>query len=483
MRRSKLRALMMSLAATAAVAPAVQAAPPAMTRNAHVDWAKNAVIYEVNLRQGTPERNLKGMTKELPRLKDLGVDILWLMPIHPISELNRKGTLGSYYAVADYKKVNPEFGTFDDLKAFVDSAHSLGMKVIIDEVCNHSGCDNNWVKENPDFYARNDKGEMFGPFDWTDTYKFDYSNPEMRAAMVDALKFWVREADIDGYRADVAMEVPTDFWDRLRQELLTIKPVFMLAEASKPELTVAAFDADYNWPMKDLFNAIAATQGENAYAKEHKQELKNASAADIDALLLKQANEYPLDTYRMNMVTNHDLNSWEGTEFDRYGKSLGAFAVLSYTLPGMPMMYTGQEVGNRKAFEFFEHDTVPSYTANEHTAFYKMLNSLKHSQKALDAGITGGQMVRYGTTDPNIYAFSRTLPDSEVVVIANLSAKKAKLEFTGGNFEAAAPEGGSGKYVAQGVPEFKGYTDWFAGTDAKLPKDLQPWQYIVLVRK
>lgn len=453
------------------------------TRNAHVDWAKNAVIYEINLRQGTPERNIKGMTKELPRLKDLGVDILWLMPIHPISELNRKGTLGSYYAVADYKKVNPEFGTFEDLKVFVDSAHSLGMKVILDEVCNHSGCDNHWVKENPDFYARNDKGEMFGPFDWTDTYKFDYSNPTMRAAMTDALKFWVREADIDGYRADVAMEVPTDFWERLRQELLTIKPVFMLAEASKPELTVAAFDADYNWPMKDMFNAIANTKGVNSYAREHKSNLPKKTATDIDVLLKSQANDYPADTYRMNMVTNHDLNSWEGTEFDRYGNALGAFAVLSYTLPGMPMMYTGQEVGNTRAFEFFEHDTVPSYTANEHTAFYKMLNALKHSQKALDAGATGGKMIRYSTTAPDVYAFSRTLPDSEVFVIANLSDKKSPLQFTGSNFAPAVADGADGADVAQGAPDLTNFTDWFAGTDAKLPKELKPWQYIVLIRK
>lgn len=480
------KTILSAMIAALTMSPAVAQNPVAgltPTRNAHVDWAKDAVIYEVNLRQGTPERNLKGITKELPRLKDLGVDILWLMPIHPISELNRKGTLGSYYAVADYKKVNPEFGTFDDLKAFVDSAHNLGMKVILDEVCNHSGCDNNWVASNPDFYARNEKGEMFGPFDWTDTYKFDYSNPAMRAAMIDALKFWVREADIDGYRADVAMEVPTDFWERLRQELLSVKPVFMLAEASKPELTVAAFDADYNWPMKDLFNAIANTKGVNDYARKHKSDLPKKSAADIDILLKKQANEYPSDTYRMNMVTNHDLNSWEGTEFDRYGNSLGAFAVLSYTLPGMPMMYTGQEVGNTRAFEFFEHDTVPSYTANEHTAFYKMLNSLKHQQRALDAGVTGGRMIRYSTSSPDVYAFSRTLPDSEVFVIANLSDKKSPLKFTGVNFEASTPDGATAAEVAQGAPDFTTFTDWFAGTDAAVPAELAPWQYIVLVKK
>ncbi len=474
--------MLIAMASTAATAQ-TPAAGLQQTRNAHVDWAKNAVIYEINLRQGTPERNLKGMTRELPRLKDLGVDILWLMPIHPISELNRKGNLGSYYAVADYKKVNPEFGTFDDLKAFVDSAHNLGMKVILDEVCNHSGCDNHWVSSNPEYYARNEKGEMFGPFDWTDTYKFDYSNPQMRAAMTDALKFWVREADIDGYRADVAMEVPTDFWERLRQELLTVKPVFMLAEASKPELTVAGFDADYNWPMKDLFDAIASTKGENKYARDHKKKHPSKSAADIDVLLKKQANEYPADTYRMNMVTNHDLNSWEGTEFERYGKGLGAFAVLSYTLPGMPMMYTGQEVGNRRAFEFFEHDSVPSYTANEFTSFYKMLNSLKHKERALDAGITGGRMVRYATSSPDIYAFSRVLPDSEVLVIANLSDKKTPLKFTGKSFLPAVADGAAESETPATLPDVNAFTDWFAGTDAKLPAELAPWQYLVLVRK
>lgn len=482
MRKAFLAAVLAAFSATSLLAQAPVAGLE-KTKNAHVDWAKNAVIYEVNLRQGTPERNLKGLTKQLPRLKDLGVDILWLMPIHPISELNRKGTLGSYYSVADYKKVNPEFGTFEDFKVFVDSAHNLGMKVILDEVCNHSGCDNPWVTTNPDFYARNEKGEMFGPFDWTDTYKLDYSNPEMREAMIDALKFWVREADIDGYRADVAMEVPVDFWDRLRQELLSVKPVFMLAEASTPALTVAAFDADYNWPMKDLFNAISNTKGQNAYAKEHNANLPSKTALDIDVLLQSQANDYPADTYRMNMVTNHDLNSWEGTEFERYGKGLGAFAVLSYTLPGMPMMYTGQEVGNKRAFEFFELDTVPDYTANEFTAFYKMLNSLKHSEAALNAGITGGDMIRYSTSSPDIYAFSRTLPDSEVFVIANLSDKENPLKFTGKNFAPAIPYGGPGLQIPQVTPDLTKHTDYFAGTDAKLPKKLAPWQYMVLVRK
>lgn len=458
----------MMLAAASAFAPGAgaQELGGAMTRNAHVDWAPGAVIYEMNLRQGTAGRNLKGAAAELPRLKQLGVDIVWLMPIHPISELNRKGSLGSYYAVKDYKDVNPEFGTVADLKDFVARAHALGMKVILDEVCNHSGCDNAWVAERPDFYAKDKDGKMFGPFDWTDTYKFDYSNPEMREAMIDALKFWVRECDIDGYRCDVAMQVPVDFWDRARQELLSVKPVFMLAEASTPELTVAAFDADYAWPMKDVFNAIAATKGVNSYAKEKKQNLPRLNALAIDSLLAAQERQYPQDTYRMNMVTNHDLNSWEGTEFERYGKGLGAFAVLSYTLPGMPMMYTGQEVGFNHAFEFFEADPVtPDYTANEYTAFYTMLNALKHSQPALHAGRTGGKMVRYATENPDVYVFSRQLPDSEVITVVNLSDKKVSVKFTG---EA---------------PKVQGKSDYFSSADAKFPATLKPWEYHIYVAK
>ena len=430
------------------------------------EWAETAVIYEANLRQGTQGRTLKSMSDELPRLKQLGVDIVWLMPIHPISELNRKGTLGSYYAVKDYKAVNPEFGTLDDFKDFVKRAHALGIKVILDEVCNHTGCDNSWVTENPGLYARNEKGEMFGPFDWTDTYKLDYSNPATRAAMLDALKFWVKECDIDGYRCDVAMEVPTDFWEEARPQLEAIKPVFMLAEAAKPELTSKAFNADYAWPMKDVFNAIAATKGVNSYAKEHGQKLPVVNALAIDSLLQAQELSYPQGSIRMNMVTNHDLNSWEGTEFERYGRGLGAFAVLSCTLPGMPMMYTGQEVGFNHPFEFFEIDTVqPDYKANEFTTFYTMLNSLKHNHPALRAGKRGGKMVRHMTQSPDIYAFSRVLPEDEVMVIINMSDEPQPLKWKGK------------------APSVKGKTDYFTSADAKLPETLQPWQFMILTDK
>lgn len=465
MKQSTIAAMM--LAAASAFAPALGAENlgSTTTKVTHPEWAESAVIYEANVRQGTAGRTLRSLSDELPRLHNLGIDIVWLMPIHPISELNRKGTLGSYYAVKDYKAVNPEFGTIDDLRDLTARAHALGMKVILDEVCNHTGCDNAWVTTNPDYYARNEKGEMFGPFDWTDTYKLDYNNPELRKAMIDALKFWITEADIDGYRCDVAMQVPTDFWNEARAELQKIKPVFMLAEASEPELCAAAFDADYAWPMKDVFNAIAASKGVNAYAKEKKLKLPHLDALAIDSLLNVQMLSYPQDSYRMNMVTNHDLNSWEGTEFERYGKGLGAFAVLSYTLPGMPMMYSGQEVGFNHAFEFFETDPVtPDYTANEYTAFYTMLNALKHKHPALRAGKRGGEMKRYDTRSRDVYAFSRVLPDDEVLVIVNLSNELQTVEW----MDAA--------------PSAKDMKEYFTSGKATLPTKLEPWQYLVFTK-
>lgn len=431
----------------------------------HPAWMGDAVIYEANLRQGTPERNLKGLQRQLPRIKDLGADIIWLMPIHPISEKNRKGTLGSYYAVQDYKKVNPEFGTMEDLKEFVRTAHGLGMKVIIDEVCNHTGADNVWITEHPDFYQRDKDGNLVSPYDWTDTYRLDYSNPAMREAMADAMKFWIREADIDGYRCDVAGEVPTDFWEWLRPQLQAIKPVFMLAEASKPDLLLRAFDADYAWPMKDVFNAIAATQGVNEYAKAKKQDLPKMTAADIPALLERQKREYPKGAVHMNMVTNHDLNSWEGTEFERFGPGLGAFAMLSYTLPGMPMLYTGQEVGFNHPFEFFETDTVqPVYTHNELTSFYEMLNALKHTHSALSA--TDPQVVTtfIPANQKNVLAFSRSNADDQVLVITNLSNADTEVSFP------------------DPLNLTDGMINYFTGAPAALPERLAPWEYVVITK-
>jgi len=432
---------------------------PAMTTVKHPDWSRNAVIYEVNVRQSTPEGTFKAFEQQLPRLKNLGVDILWLMPIHPISELNRKGTLGSYYAVQNYKKVNPEFGTMDDFKSLVDKAHALGMKVIIDWVPNHTGCDNVWVSAHPEYYAKDKDGKMFGPFDWTDTYKLDYSNQATRLAMREALIYWLTVGGIDGFRCDVAGQVPVDFWDESRPMLQAVKPdLFMLAEASEPPLSFNGFDMSYNWPMKDLFSAIAATSGQ--YSFDDKK-FPASDATAIDALLDKQANEYAGDHYMMNMITNHDLNSWEGTEFKRLGILTDAFAVLSYTLPGMPLIYTGQEVGMDRPFEFFEKDKAPDWTENDFTRFYRTLNALKHSRPELAAGKQGGRMIRYATSDPNIYIFERNLEGNRTIVGANLGSQEGTIEFIGNK------------------PSTENATDIFTLSAATLPSSLAPGAYFI----
>ncbi|MDE6538221.1 MAG: alpha-amylase [Muribaculaceae bacterium] len=435
---------------------------PAATTVNHPDWSRQAVIYEVNLRQATPEGTLEAFLPQIQRLKDLGVDILWFMPIHPISEDGRKGSLGSYYAVRDYKGVNPEFGNIDDFRKVVKAAHDAGMKVIIDWVPNHSGRDNAWVKNHPDWYQRNENGEMFGPYDWTDVYRFDYSKPEMRAAMTDAMAYWLREADIDGFRCDVAFEVPTDFWNENRPQLEAVKKdIFMLAEAPNPELVEHAFDMDYNWPMKDLFSEIAATSGQYSFkdAEGKMKEFPEKHASDIYVRLNEEATKYPADSYMMNMVTNHDLNSWEGTEFERLGNLQEAFAVLSYTLPGMPLIYTGQEVGLNRAFAFFEKDEAPDWTANpEVTAFYKKLNQLKHDRKELAAGSKEGAKVeRIPTASDDVIAFRR----GNVITIANLGKVAVKP------FKKA--------------PSVKGMTNWMTGAPASLPKTMAPGEYLIFV--
>ena len=449
------------LGACAALSGSAQEKMPATTVN-HPDWSRNAVIYEVNVRQSTPEGTFEAFLPQIPRLKDLGVDILWFMPIHPISEDGRKGTLGSYYAVRDYKGINPEFGNLDDFRKVVKTAHDNGMKVIIDWVPNHSGRDNAWVKNHPDWYERNEKGEMYGPYDWTDVYEFDYSNPKMREAMTDAMAFWLREADIDGFRCDVAFEVPTDFWNENRPKLEAVKPgIFMLAEAPQPELLEHGFDMDYNWPMKDLFSAIAATSGQYKFKddKGNIKEFPEKHASDIYVRLEEEAKDYPADSYLMNMTTNHDLNSWEGTEFDRLGNLQEAFAVLMYTLPGMPLIYTGQEVGMNRAFEFFEKDEAPDWNSGkEVTAFYKKLNDLKHSRKELAAGSKeGAKLERLETASDDVIAFRR----GNVITIANLGKTAVKP------FKKA--------------PSVKGMTNWMTGAPAALPKTMAPGEYLIFV--
>ncbi len=416
----------------------------------HEDWTRNAVIYEVNVRQYTKEGTFAAFEQHLPRLKELGVDVLWFMPIHPISEKNRKGTLGSYYAVKNYKEVNPEFGTKEDFKRVVDKAHEMGFKVILDWVANHTGGDNVWLTEHPDWYVKDEAGNPKSPYDWTDTYELNYDNQEMRAAMTDALRYWITDFGIDGYRCDMAHEVPTDFWNSVRPALDSIKPVFMLAESEEYDLLDHAFDANYSWELMHMMADIY--KGEK-------------SADDIAAYLQKLDTIKCLDGFKMNFLTNHDENSWNGTEFERYGKAVETFAVLTYTLNGMPMIYTGQEVGLKKRLSFFEKDMVPSWNANATTTFYKKLNELKHTHPALRAGEMGGEFRRYSTNyGKELLIFSREKAGKEIMVMLNLSDKNLT-------------------YASNDALGRDNYTDYFTGKlVGNLPKTLKAWEYRVFTR-
>jgi glycosidase len=416
----------------------------------HPDWTRTAVIYEVNVRQYTKEGTFKAFEKYLPQLKDLGVDVLWFMPINPISELNRKGTLGSYYAVKDYKAVNPEFGTAEDFKTLVASAHEQGFKVIIDWVANHTGCDNVWLAEHKDWYVLDSVGNPTSPYDWTDTYELNYDNGAMRAAMTDAMKFWVTDFDIDGFRCDVASEVPTSFWDSARIVLDSIKPVFMLAEAENPDLLINAFDANYAWNLLHLMNNVA----------------KDSSVQTIRDYLIKNDSTLPEDAYKMNFITNHDENSWNGTEFERYKGGAQAFAILTYTLPGMPLIYTGQEIGLKKRLKFFEKDPI-AWSKNSTFAFYKKLNDLKHTHPALKAGVQGGDVKMFNRVGAanDILIFSREKEGRQIVVALNLSGKKHDV------------------YTNDVFPREE-FTEYFTGKKSQItfPIKLGPWEYKIWVR-
>ena len=275
---------------------------------------------------------------------------------------------------------------------------------------------------------------MFGPFDWTDVYKLDYTNKGTREAMIDAMSFWLTDVGVDGFRCDVAMQVPTDFWNEARPRLQALKPdLFMLAEASVPELEEHAFDMAYNWPMKDLFNAIAYTSGQYQYTPKEGEPhtFPVTKAADIVTLVEQQQADYPYGSYMMNMTSNHDLNSWEGTEFERLGIYAPAFAAITYVLPGMPLIYTGQEVGMNRAFEFFVKDKAPDWTPNQWTDLYNKLNALKHSRPELSADGSVSSLINYRTTSPDIVIMERRSGDSRTIMGANLGKIQAPVTFTG----------------------------------------------------
>ncbi|WP_226960767.1 alpha-amylase family glycosyl hydrolase [Thalassotalea sp. LPB0316] len=382
----------------------------------HPQWTKNATIYEVNIRQFTPEGTFNAFAEHLPRLKEMGVDILWLMPIHPIGEKNRKGEKGSYYAVKDYMAVNPEFGSLADLKALVAKAHSMGMYVILDWVANHSAWDNPLTVSNPEWYTKDHNGN-FQPtpwWDWSDIIDFDFQNPQMREYMTNALKYWVKEADIDGYRADVAGFIPLDFWDNVRTELDAIKPVFMLAEWDSRDLHKKAFDMSYAWKLHDTLEDVN---------KGHKD------ASGVYHYFAHTLNAWPDNAIKMNFVDNHDKNSWEKSMFDRMGPYLEASIVLTVTAEGMPLIYSGQEAGLDRPLAFFDKDEI-NWQPHPIGDLYKTLFKLKHDNQALWNSHWGGKMIPVPNSVPTqVFSFARVKNDDKVFVAINFSGEPAQVTF------------------------------------------------------
>ena len=404
---NRFQTIITSLAALLAAAALSSCAPKQdAPAGPHPDWAYNAVIYEMNIRQYTPEGTFDAAARQLPRLKKLGVDVLWLMPVYPIGVKERKGTLGSYYAIRDYCDVNPEFGDMDDFDRFLSQAHESGFKVILDWVANHTSPDAVWESGKPaDWYVRDSLGNTVTQYDWTDIAELNYDNKDMRAAMTDAMRFWL-DKGVDGFRCDMACEVPVDFWRETLPQLRKDYPgVYFLAEGETPELHEDAFDASYAWKLHHLLNDIA--QGRKG-------------VPDLEEYIAEDSAAYPAEAFRLMFTSNHDENSWAGTEFERMGDAARAMAVLTFTLPGgQPLIYTGQEMGWNHRFEFFEKDPVPAWEENSYTDFYKELINIRHRNPALSAGEKGGKFDIVSTAG-NTLVFTRTLPDNKVTVSVQL---------------------------------------------------------------
>lgn len=423
----------------------------------HPDWSYNAVIYEMNVRQYTPEGTFAAAAEELPRLQKLGVDVIWLMPIYPIGVDQRKGTLGSYYAISDYCAVNPEFGTMADFEDFLARAHDAGFKVILDWVANHTSPDAVWESGKPsDWYVRDSLGNTVTQYDWTDIAELNYDNKDMREEMRRSMRFWL-DKGVDGFRCDMACEVPLDFWRETLPELRKEYPgTYYLAEGENPELHRDAFDASYAWELHHLLNDIAKGK---------------KSAADLKAYIGKDAAACPPEAFRLMFTSNHDENSWAGTEFERMGDAADVMALLTFLLPsGQPLIYTGQEIGYDHRFEFFEKDPVPAWEWNERSDFYRSLVDMRQAHPALAAGEKGGAIEYLDTDAADVLVFSRSVSASEsldgeadeVIAAVNLGAEDADISLP---FDGEAAEYFSGKTYS-------------GGEEVSLPA----WSWLVFVR-
>lgn len=417
----------------------------------HPEWSKNLAIYEANIRQHSPEGTFKAFEDYVPQLKEMGIGIVWLMPVNPIGLKNRKGTMGSYYSIKDYKTLNPEFGKPEDFKSLVDKIHDSGMYVIIDWVANHTAWDHPWASFRPDFYSKDSLGNFVPPVpDWSDVIDLDFENQDLRSEMYSAMEYWVTKYDIDGFRCDVAGMVPIDFWNTVADSLDKLKPLFMLAEAHGPEFHKKAFDMTYDWQLKDLMNNIVQ---------------REKTVEDLAEYYLQAKSNYHPDAYRMVFTSNHDENSWSGTVYKRLGEAAETFAVFTGVFRGMPLIYSGQEAGLNKALEFFEKDPI-EWRDHKLRSIYSKLFHLKKKNQALWNGVNGGEIIRLDTSNgKNIYSFIREKKGDKVVAIFNFSP--LKQTFT---IKSSLLEGSYINLFTEEKIEFEG----------KEVFELNGWNYLVL---
>lgn len=414
-----------------------------------VDWSHTANIYEVNLRQYTPEGTFEAFGKHLPRLRDMGIDILWFMPITPIAMEKRLGTLGSYYACSEYTSTNPEFGSVEDFTVLVKTAQELGFKVIIDWVANHTGADHVWTKTNPDYYVTNNEGQFYDIHGWNDVIDLNYGNRDMQRTMIEAMQFWIKTCGIDGFRCDMAHLVPLDFWRQARTWLDGIKPLFWLAETEAPNYT-DVFDSTYKWEF--LHKMEGYWKGET--------DIKG-----LDLSLNNMADKFPSPSLNLFFTTNHDENSHSGSEYERMGDAALTFAVLCATWNGIPLIYSGQELPNKKRLKFFDKDEIEwTGTYGLHN-FYRTLLNLRKTNPALAGGNRNVITYRLNTDAPYVFAFVRKSGSRKALVILNLSNQESWFEMRDGRAH--------GKYteVFTGEPYEFIYQRWF---------QMKPWQYWVL---
>ncbi|HEY0434434.1 MAG TPA: alpha-amylase family glycosyl hydrolase [Chitinophagaceae bacterium] len=415
------------------------------------DWVRQTNIYEVNIRQYTHEGTFKAFIPHLPRLKDMGVETLWLMPVTPISKKNRKGVLGSYYAASDYTSVNPEFGTLDDLRILVREAHIQGFRMIIDWVANHTGWDHKWTIEHPDYYKINtDTGDFIRASGMDDIIELNFGNPDLVAAMINAMRFWITECDIDGFRCDLAFWVELKFWQQARRELDTSKPLFWLGELDPlehPEY-MGAFDAAYTW----------------RWMHRTEEYYKQRLPFPVLTAILTEYEAVGNGSMRAWFTSNHDENSWNGTEYEKYGDMAKALAVFSCTWNGLPLIYSGQELPNHKRLKFFEKDEIPWTGECELELFYTKLLSLHKRHPALAAGDPAAALVKLEMADDQrVLAYVRETGDASLTVVLNFSGDP--VDYRSAHLHAQFRDVFSGEALA------------LSGT-----LSLQAWSYTVLER-